>query len=295
MRQIIVLLFCINIIVIHGNQVNGDSLNLMPESTSFQTDDEELAHLKSKNMAFSDFCLSSRNYVMSELKEGSTNLPNQLVVYGQGMSPGSKAVLERASLKLFGQLEDPKAPISELFKNYPYDSIIADGMEKIRQTKSYSDSYMIALSFIWQAYSSYSKDELATRLKEAKSMEDMEEVYEDNKNGRTNIANYISEIKEEFEKLKSELEYKHPSVVQAELNVSKQACFKFSEYQNEIRKLFDKMKAKVVSIDESMVGVSLDNVGCLTSKRVLNAVTVCNFIDTAKQPIMRILKEELQQ
>lgn len=294
MRQLIVLLFCVAVIGIYGNQVNGGPLDSQPGSTPFPSDEEELAQLKKEDMAFSDFCISSRNQVTSDLRRRSAELA-ELVVYGQGMTSGSRAVFERASLKLFGQLENPNAPIDGLFANIPYDSIIAEGMGKIQQSKSYSDSYMLALRYIWLAYSSYAKDDLGTKVREAKSAEEMAAVYKDHDNDRTNMASYISEIQNEFQKIQSELESKNQSDVQVNINASKQACYKFNEYRNEMGKLFDKLKAKLVAIDESLAKVTLDNVGCLTTRRVLNAVAVCNFMETAKQPITRILKEDAKQ
>lgn len=106
------------------------------------------------------------------------------------------------------------------------------------------------------------------------------------------MAGHIEEIKDQFEKAMSELESKHPTVVKAELNAKRIARSKFNEYQNELRKIIDSMKVKIASYNASLAGVSLDDIGCLTSKRVLNAVVVCKIIDVSREAFSRLLSKE---
>lgn len=285
---IVALLVCIGLI-----EINAEEIDLMPESPAFPTNEQELAELQEK--VFSDFCLSTRDYVVNELKNGPKELASKFVKYSQGMTPGSRFLLERASLKLFNQVENPDAPIEDLFANYPYDIHIEAGLQKIKQTKTLSDRYMLALSYFWLTYTKFNRDELESKLRQAKSQEEFDRIYKSTENDSSNMDEYMTTIKDNFLQSKSELESKHSSVVGIELNKALQeGCSEFNEYKTVIGQKFGESKLSVVSKDRSVEKVELENVGCLTSKRVLNAVAVCTFIEAATRPISSILKEEAE-
>lgn len=123
------------------------------------------------------------------------------------MSPALRYSLERFSLRLFGHSEYQNAETTDLFANYSYDSILEEGMERIKESKSFSEYHIIAPNHAWQVNGSHSTDGLAKKLREAKSMDGMEKIYEDNRShsDRTDMAGYIEEIKNQFEKAMFEL------------------------------------------------------------------------------------------
>lgn len=280
----ITLLVCVG-----AANVIAKGIDLMPESASFPTDDEELSELQ--DQVFMDFCLSSRDNVLNDLKGEANNLVDKLVKYGHGMTSGSKFLLERAFLKLFEQVENREAPVDDLFANYAYDFYIEDGIQKIKEAKTQSDRYMIALKHIWLIYSKFSSDEMESKVKTAKSQEEIYRIYKSSEIDRSNMADYIANISDHFLQSISELESKSSSLVWEELDSDlRKGCSKFNEYKNSISQKFDQFQDTIASENVLKTRTDLNKIGCLTIKRVLNAVTVCDFIKRTTTPIMGILK-----
>lgn len=68
-----------------------------------------------------------------------------------------------------------------------------------------------------------------------------------------------------------------------------EACNKVSEYEEEIRRQFADTKEQVVSRDSSLGSFQVENVNCLTSKRILRVEGLCKFARIAQGPLLKML------
>lgn len=73
------------------------------------------------------------------------------------------------------------------------------------------------------------------------------------------------------------------------ISILTETCSKVEQYEEEMRSRFAKEIETVASKDPSMANVQLDQVECLTSKRILKIEGLCRFARIAKQPLMKIM------
>lgn len=212
-------------------------------------DNAEIENLKGKNVLFSDFCLSSRDYFYNQVQQDTVSAASGAMKTGIKSFWEASLVQLKALEKLTAQLKNPSAPIEGLDEDDSVDAVIASGMKKIQASDSYLKSLVYVFSHAVAAY-------------------------------RTHL-NKLALTSEADPKLSSDAVLAFASV--------EGACSKMLEYENEIKKQFAKAKEEIVAKEASLAEVELENVECFTSKRVLNMATVCRFVESAKAPIKDLL------
>lgn len=232
-----------------------DSIELEEDSQSSinPTDSEELAGLEGKNQIFTDFCLSSRDYIRDDLKRGTNNLAANVftLFFRSAEQMGLEALntQSEASERLSEQLRNPETPVSET------DDIVEAGRRNIQEAgnnvpKSLFQAITSALA--------------ATGTSIAQ-----------------NVRAKIMEVRQRLGMDKA-------------IGALADTCSKVAEYEEELRSRFAAQLQTIAERDPTMANTRLDQVQCLTSKRILKIEGLCKFARIAQGPLMKILTYKTQ-
>lgn len=204
------------------------------------SDREETAYLKGKNQIFADFCIKSRDYVAADLKRASNNFAAQgfNFFFKSVEGIGNEALeVQRTAAERLGG--QLRNPDAPIDESN--QGVIAEGQERIQHAESLTRGFTTAVSSTVSA----TKNSLVENL------------------------------------IKSLNHFKSPVFVMQIAQALTEACNKVSEYDQEIRKMFDEFygefKSEAVANDPSMANVRVEDVQCLTSKRIMRIEGLCNL------------------
>lgn len=216
-------------------------------------DDEELSSLSDKHQIFSDFCLATRDYILSDLKKNTNSMAaNGFALFfksAETMGVEALNVQRQATDRLSDQIRNPQTAIDSSNASNRVDQLITQGQESIQQSPNLLRSLIPAIRSNVAATGSSLAQNVMTKLNELRS------VF-----GLMQIVGALSE-----------------------------ACNKVSEYEEEIRRRFKETKDEISSRDASMANAELESVNCLTSKRIIRVEGLCKFARLAQNPLMRML------
>lgn len=216
-------------------------------------DDEELSSLKENHQIFSDFCLATRDYVLSDLKKNTNSMAANgfAMFFKSAETIGQEAldVQSRAANSLSEQIRHPQSAIDGSSAVNRAEEIITQGQQRVQQSPNLPRGLISAIGSTVTATGSSLAQNVMQKLNSLRSAF-----------GLMQIVGALSE-----------------------------ACNKVSEYEDEIRRRFMETKSEIASKDASLARADLEEVDCLTSKRILRVEGLCKFARIAQNPLMRML------
>lgn len=228
-------------------------IDVETDSQSFlnPTDSEETASLADNKRVFADFCVSSRDYIYSDVKSKTNGFAGFMfrLVFNSVGSVGESAIsAQRLAVdRLANQIENPNAEIAAATNTV--EEMVAEGQKKIQEEQTQPKTMIQAFLTTVSTTGSVVQQGLVKGF----------EVVKNN----LGTAKAISLLED--------------------------ACNKIAAYEEELRSQFDAFKSEAVTKDASLASVTFESVPCVTSVRVIRADGACKFAKAAQAPVSKIL------
>ena len=214
------------------------------------TDDEEKSLLTSDLRAFGSFCIESRDYVISDIKETSNNLSSNIFsLFFDSVDALGKDAVEVAKLgteRLSKQLANPDAEISEPANDV--ERIIADGQARMRgqnQPQAFLQAFKSQVGAISAAVGGMVNERI------------------------NKIRSFVSDTSKISEGLQM-------------------ACERVKVYESELADKFEEYKSELAAKDEKYASVRYESVPCVTVRRVASIEGLCTLVDRVKAPMAKL-------
>lgn len=251
MNKFVLIALLATVCVAHATE-DGD-LELESQAAAAPTDSEEVENLSGETVVFSDFCLRTRDHVLGDIKRTSNsaaaNLFTLLFNSAQEVVTEALETQQKATDKLGNQMLHPDAEIVKHNDDDTIDKIITDGQERIQ-----NDQGQLKISL--NAFMSAIK---ATGTAVA-----------------IGIANKIKALK-------------NIQGLTAASAIVEGACDKFADYQVQFNRDFEETKIQLVSSNPRLANIQLNQVNCVTSKRIMRMEGLCKVAKVARGPLMNLL------
>lgn len=226
----------------------------MSELPAAPSDEQETMLLDPSHNVFSSFCLSSRDHVLAEIKAASREYAATAMISvfksAGDVAADSLLAQAQASEKLAGQIKNPEAPIQKAAGGDEFEEAIVEGQQKIQDDPTPIRSML-------QGFYSTAK---ATK-------------------GRL-MANAL----QRWSKLKETRNMRETI-----MNLVNIACQKVVIYESQLRDQFSSFLREVTARDAKYAPLQLEDVTCITSRRVLRANKLCAVFQMASGPMMSML------
>lgn len=233
----------------------GVSCDDMPEleedsqSALQPTDSEELAGLADKQQIFSDFCLRSRDYVVDDMKRTTNNLAAG--VFSLFFRSAEELGLEslEAQKDATERLAGQLRNPSQELPEGAAENDVVENGKRAIANQSTPVGFFQAITSTLAAIRNTVASGLTTRI------QNMRKNF-----GMAKAAGALVE-----------------------------SCSKVAQYEEELRSRFAQEIESIAAKDPSMANMQLDQVECLTSRRILKIEGLCKFARIARGPLMKIL------
>lgn len=224
----------------------------LPSEFSFVTNDqEEVAQLPENLRVFEDFCLASRDFVLSDVKSSTdrvtANVFNVFFNSAEEVGKEASSVSSEATEKLRQQLAKPESAVNAPTDN-EVDQIIADGQSKI-QSQNQAQALLTAFKTVFAATSS-------------------------------KVGAMISERMENLKKIAS-LEQLGMSLAES--------CDMVKNYEDQIRAQLEEYKVSALNNDAKYAELKLDDVRCTTARRIIRIEGACKFVMAIRPTVAEYL------
>lgn len=232
--------------------VESDDVELESQSAAAPTDAEETANLQGDSVIFSDFCIRTRDHVLTDIKSTANSGAARLftLLFNTAQEIGSEALATqiKATTLLGNQIQKPETRVEGEYTGEA-DNIIAEGQLKIQQDPGQPKSFFQAFVSVIKATGTAIARAVAARMESISSL-----------NGLDMTAAALEN-----------------------------ACDRFTEYQQEFAKTFEETKSELAASNPKLASLTLGQVNCVTSRRVLRIEGICKFARVAKGPVMSML------
>lgn len=231
------------------NEVSGDELE---SSAGFNpTNDDETSALDDNTRIFSDYCISSRDIVVGDIRTKSNTFASKALsmLFNSAENIGLEAVnVQRdATEKLAEQIRDPSGKIADYDHDDEVASIVAEGQKSIQENPS--RSIFAGIASVLAATKNVISSRVLSKFEEFK--------------GLLKIDQFSSGIKE--------------------------ACNRVSGYELEIQNLFEQTKAALVESNPAVSKITIEQVPCVTARRIIRLDGVCKFAMAAYNPLIKAI------
>lgn len=230
------------------HELHGDELE---SSAGFNpTNDDETSALDDRTRIFSDYCLTSRDLVIGDIRTKSNSFASKAfsVLFNSAENIGLEAVnIQRdATQKLADQIRDPSGKIADYDHNDEIANIIADGQKSIQEDPSQPKSIFTGIATVLSATKNAVTSRVLSKFDEFKSILD--------------LGSFTTGIKE--------------------------ACERVANYELQIQSLFEQTKSE---LGESAASITIEQVPCVTSRRIIRLDGLCKFAFAAYNPLIKVI------
>lgn len=222
------------------------------ESRLNPDDAEETALLKGDMIVFSDFCRRSRDHVTKSIKNSSNEVGSNIFT----TIMNSADAVGREVLNAQGEATDRLS------------AQLANPDAPIAEAKTGIEENLVAAQKKIQEEQTQPKT-LLEALKATVA---------------TSVGIVSARVTQGFETLKAQL-----GITKALAMVEK-GCDLMAQYDSEIRDMFEETKKTIVEENEQFKNLSVEQVPCITSRRVIRAHQVCNFAKSVQGPVTKLMQ-----
>lgn len=238
------------------NDVAIDDVELESQAAP-PTDAEETAGLQGETLVFSDFCLHTRDHVVGDIKTTTNTAASNLfnILFNSAQELGSEAMeAQRRATGVLGNQILNPDAPIQDASGDEVDTVIANGQRNIQENQRQPRSFIQAFISVIQATGTAIARGVANRIKILENI-----------NGLETAAAAVGG-----------------------------ACDRFTEYQYEFEREFAATKKQLAEHNPSLEKLTLGQINCLTTKRVLRLEAICKLAKVAKGPLMNLLSASRQ-
>lgn len=223
-----------------------------PSELSFVTNDKEETEQLPENLrVFEDFCLSSRDYVLTDVKSSTnkvtSNVFNMFFNSAEELGQEAISVTKEATEKLGAQLAKPDSEVATPSDN-EIEQIIANGQSAI-QGQNQAQSLITAFKAVFSATSAKVGGMINQRIENLKKLATVDQLG----------SSFV------------------------------QSCDMVKKYEDTIREQLVEYKAQALNNDEKYAELTLDQVPCATARNIIRIEGACKFVMAIRPNVMELM------
>lgn len=224
------------------------------QSPAAPTDAEEVANLSGDSVVFSDFCLRTRDHVLGDIKSNTNSMVANLftMLFNSAQELGQEALeaQRKATDKLSNQLGNPDAPVeNNEYSDDEVDQVIYHGQKRIQNNLVQPKSFIQAIISNLQATGTALARGAANRIKAIQSIQGLG----------------------------------------AAVSAVGQICNSFDAYTVLFQNELEELRQQLAQSNPELAKYNLNQVDCVTTKRVLRLGGLCQLSKVAREPLMNLL------
>lgn len=172
------------------------------------TDAEEIANLPEDQMAFADYCKSSRDYVLSEIRMSANSLSSKVFAMffnsAEALGQEAGATLDKANSRLSEQLRNPSAEIAPASDET--EQILADAQARIAAGESQPGALLTGFKAAVGAVSQNVAKFVQNKIESIKQFATVDQVVKALVEACSAVTEYEAAISSQFTEAKSALQ-----------------------------------------------------------------------------------------